>query len=396
MSYLQTIAPASMVKGKKNKLKGMALEHFVSSSPVFSGDNHDEDNIANIVEKANKMAEDVYKVNKNFKLEYDGKEVVFRSRNGHWDNYRMLLEHDSLDDAKYDIFTSVNNTALNLGYRKCTHCEDHKAYYKCKNCGGCITDNVDTIYSIRRKIVNNLDKDDLRRSGGEQKISNSNFAEQWEDLKRNVNFPRYCFCDQPEKSDKHQKTNCPYCKKGTYRKVQIDISNNGYELLRESVSKQQLKGILLKHDLISKNNISEQISRKRVDYWAFDGESIVINECKNNEKSKIGFSEIVQACFYGRALKNSGLSCSNVKVIHNGDLRDNIDNYLYRLEDNWNLDINLVELKQWCKDNSYYPEKIIIGTSVDGQRCSEKGSYKVDYSFSENHVEKPKLLIRGE
>jgi len=393
MSYLETIAPESMVKGRKNKLKGMALEHFVSSSPVFSNKSHDEDQIHDIVEKANEMGEDVHKVNKNFKLKFQGKELVFRSRDGHWDNYRMLLEKNKLPECKYDILTSVSNNSLNLGYRKCTQCDDHKAYFKCINCGGCITDNVDTIYSIYRQIVENLDDDDLRRSGGEQRISNSNFTEQWEELKRNVDYPRYCFCDNPEKSEKHTKKNCQYCD-GTYRKVQINISTNGYELLRESVSKQQLDDILLKHDLISKNNISDQISRKRVDYWAFDGDNIVVNECKNNEKSKIGFSEIIQACFYARALKNSGLSCKSVKVIHNGELRDNIDNYLYRLEENWDLKIDLVDLRQWCKDNSYYPEKIVIGRSVSGKKCSKKGSYKVDVIYSEDFVENPKLMIK--
>lgn len=372
---------------QENKLKGMAMEFLISK--VIQDQNPQtqetiEDIQEDVQEDAENQLQNKYKAKKNFRIENTEKTeswMFIRQYNDYLD-HRMIVELDNLEGEKFNLYKQKSKDSFDTGYKKCSNCGITLPKHVCKECGGAKVDNPEKLIKNRGKSKRLKDESQLARkiyqkTGGEK---------------------GFFWCNCKEKTTYEVKVGnsrkCQSCKRGNFRKIQIDLPKKGRKVA-QNINLESLKKILRKENFISKYPLSDKIQRSRTDVWTSKN-SLYLLESKNKEETELTVSDCLQPCHYVKALQKAGVDTKKAGIIYNGAKKEETNDIIQDFNEENNTNVQLVNIKDFLRKNSFKVKKIKIGKDIEGERYGESGDYKINIIKSSEFQERVPIKFVGE
>lgn len=418
MAWIETQVNQDIVLQRKNRLKGLALQVFVSDlinqkydASSISGS---EDSVEKIKSAASDVIDDLYNVKSTFRVVDDlGNSKKFYPQNSnHFDYDNYLLDLNEFQPP-LDLFVKSGSNNSSLGYKGCSKCFYCAPKKFCKKCGGSVNEDR---FKILNKIKEKYDADQASeifyksypshyvRPADDYGMFLANIKwikeSAWNEgcIQKGSSWGKqqWCTCDNPVKTEHYlnSKSKCPKCNSGRYNELRPGYSINEFNTCLESACKEEFKQQLSEKELVTKNSL-QNFGDSRLDDWLIskDSRDIFIIETKNYEDTGLSSKDLMQVLKYVKAIRNSGVAKpSNADIIYNGSSGQNVEEYVRSFSDKIDTNLNLVTVKEFCKELGVFPGEIVISKDLDKYE-KKLGDFKVDYSVKSEFVDSPKIKI---
>jgi ribosomal protein S17E len=411
--WLETDHPDDMKKGLVNELKGQALESLLRYATGRSF----ESKLGTVLDDLDESdLKEYYRATKMFKLRSsDGKyEQLFRKTSGKGiADVRFSFEPSRLpDDKEFKLLESTAKQETYLGYKKCpsVNGEVYPPVY-CERCGGgAITDHNKLITEMISKAHERQSSDsgDTITVVTKEDVSDQ-FLKKVRDIKNSVwndvvtEGLEWCVCERQGKDPvrrehlhtRQNHSKCRNCHEKYYNKMTTEFSHN-MKVVEDGLNAEELKNVLHDQGFITEVTMN---SLSRLDLWTVDDE-LYVTEAKNHEKSGLSYGAIVQVCGYLQALGQRTDKAKDATIVYNGRKNGKIDRATEVFNDDYGLNIKTQHLRDWCKDQGFYFEEIVVGKedAVPGHdmRNSRSGEYFSKVVESDSLVDTPTVRLKSQ
>jgi len=406
-AWLETEAPEQLKKQRVNSLKGQGLEALLR---YVTGRDF-ETTLSDVSDAVDPSElEEYYRAKRMFRVKSSDNEVdlLFRktSQKGIAD-FRFTFDPNSLsEDKSFTLYQSAATQEKFLRYRKCNHCGHIFPPVFCKDCGGgAIVENSELItgmISKARKRKRETDSSSGKTHDQFLKKIREIKRSKWNDIQWDSGF-EWCICDRKGRSPNkethfYEQKNikkCKKCNKGHYQMLRSSFSTNMVPV-QSGLSPDELTDSLLELDYIKRVSVE---SLNRLDLWNYEGD-LYVTEAKNMEKSGLGLGAIVQVCYYLRALSQVTDKAKDATIVYNGECSDSVERARQEFNNLFGFNIQTQSLRDWCDQNEFYFEEIVVGTkekvSKPDLRNSSSGRYWSRIVESDDAVASPKLRLKVE
>jgi len=411
--WLKTEHPDDMNKGLVNELKGQALESLLRYATGRSF----ESKLGTVLDDLDESdLKDYYRATKMFKLRSsDGEyEQLFRKTSGKGiADVRFSFEPSRLpDDKEFKLLESTAKQETYLGYKKCpsVNGEIYPPVY-CERCGGgAITDHNKLITEMISKARERQSSDsgDTITVVTKEDVSDQ-FLKKVRDIKNSVwndvetDGLDWCICERQgkdpvrrehlHKQQNHSK--CRTCHEQHYNKMTTEFSHN-MKVVEDGLNAEELKNVLDDQGFITEVTMD---SLSRLDLWTVDDE-LYVTEAKNHEKSGLSYGALIQVCAYLQALGQRTDKAKDATIVYNGCKNGKIDKATEVFNDHYGLNIEIQHLRDWCKDQGFYFEEIVVGKEDavpdHDMRNSRSGEYFSKIVESNSLVDTPTVRLKSQ
>jgi len=412
--WLETEHPDDMNKGLVNELKGQALESLLR----YATGRDFESNLNKVLDDLDESdLKEYYRATKMFKVRsLDGEyEQLFRKTSGKGiADVRFSFETSRLpDDKEFKLLESTAKQETYLGYKRCGGEEPVEIYppVYCERCdGAAITDHNKLITEMISKARDRRSSDsgDTKTVATEQDVSDQ-FLKKVRKIKNSIwnnvenQGLEWCICKRQgkepvrkehlHKREGHSK--CRTCHDDYYNKMTTEFSHN-MKVVEEGLDAEELRDVLDDQGFITEVTMD---SLSRLDLWTVDDE-LYVTEAKNHEKSGLSYGALIQVCNYLRALSQKTDKAKDANIVYNGCKNGKIDRATEVFNDDYGLNIKTQHLRDWCKDQGFYFEEIVVGKedAVPGHdmRNSRSGEYFSKVVESDSLVDTPTVRLKSQ
>jgi hypothetical protein len=425
--WIKTQTNDELILQKKNRLKGLAMQSFVSSIIQEKYDanklSDGEDTVQKISEKAEDVLDELFDVKKTVMISDDSGEnyQYFPKNSGQFDYNDYTID---ITDFKFpiQIFTRKDTIGSTLGYRGCYNCYYAIPKTFCKKCGGAVFEDRFKILSKIKDKYNHKEASKLFN-----KIYDYSFKHYKEDFDKRETFlfnikwikeshwneglikfdnwssysqQQFCTCNSPIETE-HSHSNyprCPECGKTSFKDLEPGFELTEFEFLTKANNEDEASKCFKENDLVTKNSCSKGFSKKRLDNWLIteDSNEIFIIETKNYEDTSLDSDDLRQVLKYVKAINESGIAKpSTADIIYNGGIAPGLEDYIdYHYED-IDTKLNSVDLKDFCREIGIFPKVIEVAKDLENPD-KVLGEFKVSWNVSNDYVKDPKLRIIAE
>ncbi len=421
MSWINTNHPEDWPLGKVNKLKGMALEKAVSelvkqkySAKPLTGK---EDSIKEVNKTANDALDDLLQVKSTFFIKDSSKNVKnsYPTQSDQFDYEEYLLD---LSDFDYpvELRGKKGDKNASLGYKGCEKCGYCVPEKFCKKCGGAVFDDR---FMILRKIgelynsdlASKLYRNYLGRKTSIQETlkTNEKFSFRvklikeapWNEGMTKIEsydgswgYNEWCNCSNPIEDEHSHAHNdmCPSCR-SSFKTLRPGFNFEELEELGQSLSKSDVRELLIENGLVTKGSANRSLQMKRLDSWLIevDSKELFITESKNYEKTALGYSDVAQVLSYVDAVRKTGfVKPKVVNLIYNGKVVSETESDVENLSASVDFDLNLVSIKEFCRSLGKFIDSITVSKAI---ASDSSGEYGTDVSYSDSSVDNPQVIL---